>query len=204
MKESRQWKPLLLLAAGLLGCAASASDEVVDDPVTNVALKGTVTASSVWENDARFLPENVIDDSTFDDVDARNYWLLPNETTGWWQVDLEADFEIRAVKILNCNNDEANDRGTKDFRLEIRNAAQQVIHSAPGILPFTSLSSAAHPTVPHVVQFDSPVKGRYVRVHVDSWYPTRTQPAWPHPTVESSDSGNQGGGLNEVQVFATE
>jgi hypothetical protein len=175
-----------------------------DGSLTNVALHGTASASQVWEDDPRFLPDNVIDDSAYDDADARNYWLLPNVTPGWWQVDLGAEFAIRTIKIFNCNNERANDRGTKDFRLEIRDATQDVVRTAAGTLPFTSFSSSTQPTVPRVLDFEAPVRGRYVRIYVDSWYPTRTDPAWPHPTVYSSDPDNQGGGLNEVQVFAVE
>ena len=175
-----------------------------DGSLTNLALNGTATASSVWENNPKLLPENVIDDSAYDDVEQKNYWLLPNETTGWWQVDLGAEFDISTIKVFNCNNGLANDRGTKDFRLEIRDATQEVVHTASGVLPFTSMSSAARPIVPRVLDLAKPVRGRYVKIYVDSWYPTRTDPSWPYPTIESSDPGNQGGGLNEVQVFATE
>jgi hypothetical protein len=204
------------LADGAGGSMADAADgpgttagdgsatDLAGEPLTNVALEGKVTASSVWQNDPRFLPENVIDDSSYDDVDARNYWLLPNQTAGWWQVDLGSEFDIRRIKVFNCNNDEANDRGTKDFRLEIRDAKQEVVHAASGVLPFTSLSSPVQPTVPRVMDLEEVVRGRYVKIYIDTWYPTRTDPTWPHPTVGSSDSGNQGGGLNEVQVFATE
>jgi hypothetical protein len=205
-------KPWMSLALGLVACSP-ASKQSADDPgagptdgsvLTNVARKGTVTASAVWEDNPNLLPDNVIDDSTYDDAEAMNYWLLPNETAGWWQVDLGAEFNIRTIKVFNCNNGQANDRGTKDFRVEIMNASHAVIHTASGDLPFTSRSSATHPIVPRVLELEGAVLGRYVKIYVDSWYQTRRNPSWPYPTIDSSDPGNQGGGLNEVQVLATE
>jgi len=196
--------PIIAADAAPIIAADAAPVNGADGSLTNVALNGTATASSVWENNPKLLPENVIDDSAYDDVEQKNFWLLPNETAGWWQVDLGAEFTIHTIKIFNCNNGEANDRGTKDFRLEIRDATQDVVRATSGMLPFTSMSSVARPIVPRVLDFAKPVRGRYVKIYVDTWYPTRTDPSWPYPKIDSSDPGNQGGGLNEVQVFATE
>jgi hypothetical protein len=109
----------------------------------NVALEGTATASAFWESNALFAPERAIDGSTFDAFSGGNYWLLPNVTPGWWQVDLGAEVPIGFIRILNSNNGFANDRATKDFRLEILDGGQAVVYSSAGVLPFTSFSTAA-------------------------------------------------------------
>jgi hypothetical protein len=175
---------------------------LIPPDLVNVAAGGTASASAIWQDDPRVYPDEVIDGSLYDAVNGGNYWLLPNETPGWWQVDLNRTFDIELVRILNCNNGRANDRATKDFRLEIRDDAGTVVYSAAGILPFTSASSASNPTRPYDVRLEKPVAGRTVRIFVDSWYPTRTDPTWPYPVIDSSDDHNQGGGLDEVQVFA--
>jgi F5/8 type C domain len=190
---------LLISAVALTALAKPALASPVDP--TNLAASGTVSASAFWEDNPLFEPTKAIDGSTFDADGGGNYWLLPNQTPGWWQVDLGSDVPIGLIRILNCNNDSANDRATKDFRLEIVDAAGTVVHTTADVLPFTSFSSAANPTTPYVLDLPAPVSGRYVRIWVDSWYPTRSDPAWPFPVISGS-SDNEGGGLNEVQVFA--
>lgn len=193
-------KTFMLCASTLAACAAAAFSTPVD-PV-NIALTGTASASAYWENHPAFLPSNAIDGSTYDNTSTGKYWLLPNQTTGWWQVDLGAAYPIGLVEILNCNNNGSNDRGTRDFHLEILDASSNVVFTQAGILPFTSFSSPSNPTVPYVLDLAAAVNGRYVKVYVDSWYPTRNDPSWPYPTVPSSNTSNEGGGLNDVRVYA--
>lgn len=210
-------RALILAAIGLSACSArgpdgvradaTAPDAALTDPASrapdlvNVAAGGAASASATWQEDARFHPDNVIDGSSYDAAEGGNYWLLPNETAGWWQIDLNKTFEVEVVRILNCNNGGGNDRATKDFRLEIKDDSQRVVYAVSGILPFTSASSAASPTRPYEVRLDRPVPGRTVKIFVDSWYPTRSDLGWPHPVL-GGDPSNQGGGLNEVEILA--
>jgi hypothetical protein len=193
-------KTFKLFAATIAVCATAGLTTPVDP--TNIALTGSASASAYWESHPAFLPSHVIDGSTYDDVSTGKYWILPNRTAGWWQVDLGADAAIGLIEILNCNNNGSNDRGTKDFRVEILDASSTVVFSQSGILPFTSFSSPSNPTVPYVLDLAVAVTGRYVKVWVDSWYPTRTDPAWPYPKAPSSNLANEGGGLNDVRVYA--
>jgi hypothetical protein len=55
---------------------------------------------------------------------------------------------------------------------------------------------------PFALSLNKSISGRYVKVYIDSWYPTRTNREWPYKTCASSNLSNEGGGLNEVQVFA--
>ena len=183
--------------------AASATDDTGCSSLTNVAVQGIVSASAVWQNDPRYVPEHVIDGSTYDvDSPPGNFWLLPNETSGWLEIDLRKTFKIHSIRLLNTNNGVSNDRGTKDFRIEIRNDKGEVVHTVSGVLPFTSYSGAANPTEPVTLDFTNSMLGRYVKIYSDSWYPTRRDPFWPYPTLPSNKLENQGGGLNEVLVFA--
>lgn len=195
-----------VLTAVSAACAIIACDSAVksDSPApVNLALDGTVSASATWENNPRLGPAKVIDGSNYDDSVNINYWTLPNRTTGWWQVDLGRQAEITSIQILNTNGSTANDRATKDFRVEILGSDRTVAFSQSGVLPFTSKSSADHPIEPYAIKLDKARAGRYVKVYVDSWYPTRTDPSWPYPVVASSNPANEGGGLNEVRVFGT-
>jgi hypothetical protein len=174
----------------------------LDPDLVNVAARGTASASATWEDNPLVGAGKVLDGSLYDAREGGNYWLLPNETPGWVQIDLRDVFNIEVVRILNCNNGHGNDRATKDFRLEIKDPSDTVVYSAGGVLPFTSASSADSPTRPYEIRLGKPVAGRTVKIFVDSWYPTRTDPAWPYPVLDSSDDHNEGGGLNEVEIFA--
>jgi hypothetical protein len=206
-------RALILAALGLSAChaplQATAPDAAPPDlaplppDLVNVAAGATVSASATWEDNPLVGPDKVIDGSLYDAHDGGNYWLLPNQTAGWLQIDLPQVFDIQVVRILNCNNGRANDRATKNFRLEIKDASDKVVYSTAGVLPFTSASSADSPTRPYEVRVSTPVAGRTVKIFVDSWYPTRTDPTWPNPVIDSSDDSNEGGGLNEVEIFAS-
>jgi hypothetical protein len=164
-------------------------------------LGGIASASAVWQDNLSVGPAKVVDGSSYEDSVPANYWLLPNRTAGWWQVDLGGEFVISTIEIYNTNTGLANDRGTKDFRIEIQDSARKVVFTRAGILPFTSRSSATHPIVPFTVNPGKFETGRYVKVYVDSWYPTRSDTSWAHPVESSSTVTNEGGGLNEVRVF---
>ena len=155
-----------------------------------------------WENNPLLKPENAQDGSTWDTADGGNYWALPNKTKGWWQVDLGKTHPLRLIRIFNTSNSYCNDRGTKDFRLEVRDSADAVVLAHKGSLPFADYYGDAGTRSPFSLGLERGVRGRFVKVYVDSWYPTRTDPAWPYRTCDSSNLSNEGGGLNEVQVFA--
>jgi F5/8 type C domain len=167
---------------------------------TNLALSGTVTASAFWENNPIVRPALVIDGSTFDSPTGGSYWILPNLSKGWWQVNLGKEFTLGTIDIYNTNNGGGNDRATREFRLEILDAGATVVYSLADTLPFTSYSSAAFPTTPYTVHLPASITGQYVKVYVDGWYPTRNDPFWPFPLLPSHNE-NEGGGLNDVQVF---
>lgn len=181
--------------------ACSSNHPAPRAPEANVALGRVATASAVWENNPSVGPDKVIDGSSFEDSVPANYWILPNRTAGWWQVDLGGEFQISAIEIYNTNNGLSNDRGTRDFRIEIQDSARNIVFSHAGILPFTSRSSAAHPIVPLTVKPGRIEAGRYVKVYVDSWYPTRSDTSWAFPVASSGTVSNEGGGLNEVRVL---
>jgi len=190
-----------LPAFALAACMTTAFSAPVNP--TNIALGAPVSASAYWENNPIVAPEKAVDGSTYDQYGGGNYWVLPNVTPGWLQVDLGSPRAIGLIKIINFNNSYANDRATKDFRCEILDADMTVLYSTSGVLPFTSFSSASNPTVPYIIDLPAAITGRYVKIYVDSWYPTRTDPTWPYPVISSSNLNNEGGGLNDLQVFET-
>jgi F5/8 type C domain len=188
-------------SAWTLAACSSSTNPAPRAPAANVAVGGVASASATWENNPSVGPDKVVDGSNYEDSVPANYWILPNRTAGWWQVDLGGEFLISAIEIYNTNNGISNDRGTQDFRIEILDSARKVVFSHAGILPFTSRSSAAHPIVPLTVNPGRTQAGRYVKVYVDSWYPTRSDTSWAHPVGPSGTVSNEGGGLNEVRVL---
>ncbi len=164
-------------------------------------LKGKVTASAFWENNPLLKPENIQDGTTLDTANAGNYWNLPNNTLGWVQIDLGKNHSLSHINLFNTSNSYCNDRGTKDFRLEVRDAKDLVVMTYKGTLPFVDYFAEADTKTPFSLKLKEAVNGRYVKVYVDSWYPTRTDTKWPYETCFSSNYYNEGGGLNEVQIF---
>jgi hypothetical protein len=84
--------------------ASEEADLSIRQASTNLALSGTVTASAFWENNPIVRPALVIDGSTYDSPTGGSYWILPNLSKGWWQVNLGQEFTLGTIDIYNTNN----------------------------------------------------------------------------------------------------
>lgn len=147
-----------------------------------------VTASGYWKGSASshiFPPKNVVNRKTDESKEdcgpgPRTYWLLPDRSTGWVQVDLQQNYCIVKLRWLNTHNGICGDRATTRLRIAVSTSGryegeEQTVYSG----------SMAFSRTPAFQEFLLPptVVARYVRFYVEDYY-------------------NWGGGLNEVEVYA--
>ncbi len=140
----------------------------------NVALGQAATASESLS--PSFGPERVVDGST-DEVEI-DYWLLPDGTTGWVQVELDAQHQLARIRWLNTHNGEDYDRAATEWRLAI---------SADG-LGFQEIASGTEEFSPEPewVTVEVPEEAdaaRFIRLYVDGYY-------------------GLGGGVNEIEAYS--
>lgn len=142
-----------------------------------------------------FPPDNLTD-GRFNDTGSPgdwSFWLAPNGVAGEFTVDLLAEFLVGRIELQNTRNRTHGDRGFREISIqvstdnqsfrEIFRAEMQRINdeSSPGVdFPIES------------IRFD-PVHTRYIKVVGLSYYRKMDRPL---------DDPNEGGGLNEIQVFA--
>jgi tetratricopeptide (TPR) repeat protein len=152
-----------------------------------VAARKPATASGFWRySDNHLYPPSNIVDRTTDEPDgcgpgASSYWLLPDNQTGWAQVDLQQNYTIVKLRWLNTHNGRCGgDRATTRFHIVVSQSGafkgeERVVYS--GTMKF-SVSPIYQEAV-----LSPPVEARYVRFYVDEYY-------------------RAGGGLNELEVYA--
>ena len=90
-------------------CATTSNADQADADAkeVNLALSGTVTASSTYSS--AFPASKVIDGNT---ADGSGRWLAANgQANQWIQVDLGAEYQIAKIQWVNTQNSTANDRG---------------------------------------------------------------------------------------------
>jgi ferric-dicitrate binding protein FerR (iron transport regulator) len=140
-----------------------------------------------------FPPENLTD-GRLDDTGVPgdwSFWLAPDGENGEFTVDLLAATRVSRIALQNTCNRRIDDRGTESF---IVLTSTDNVHYTPaceGVLPRIDPSSAG--SFPfHDFTF-LPVEARYVKVVVTRHYRSPRRP---------DDHPNQGGGLNEIRIFA--
>ncbi|MBE2199699.1 MAG: discoidin domain-containing protein [Anaerolinea sp.] len=158
--------------------------------LVEVASGKQTTSSAFWQyrDGYSFSSQAIVDRKTVElhcdnGVQSGNsYWLLPDKTSGWVEIDLGHEYQIAKFRYLNTHNGNCADRATKNFHIAISSTGKfkgeemVVIESE---MPF-SLS----PTFQEV-NLLNPISGRHVRFYVHDYY------GW-------------GGGLNELEVYALE
>ncbi|MES2660178.1 MAG: discoidin domain-containing protein [Verrucomicrobiota bacterium] len=122
-----------------------------------------------------------------------SFWLAPNGDAGEFTVDLQDALTIGKIDLQNTRNRTHGDRGLREISIRVSDDNQnfrEILHAElrpipdlppPGVdFPFESFSFA-------------PVKARYVKVVGISYYRSAKYPP---------ENPNEGGGLNEIRVFA--
>src|SRR5262249_54028078 len=115
-----------------------------------------VTASATFENSSLFAPKRIADGR------LGTYWLLPNGTPGWVEVQIVPPRHLSRIRLLNSLNPPYNDRATREYTLEIHsgNGPSRVIE---GSFDF----STSPKFVEHPVDIDAVDRIRFV---VRSYY----------------------------------
>lgn len=120
-----------------------------------------------------------------------SFWLAPDGESGEFTVDLLRPEKIGRVSLQNTNNRGNNDRGTEHFVLLGSHDNKTFFPLTDGELPrVTEARGAAFPFFDFAF---AQVEARYVKLVVTSHYRHVKRPA-DHPC--------QGGGLNEIRIFA--
>ena len=149
---------------------------------SNVALSKTVTASSVFENNASFSADRIVNGSTSET--SGSFWLAKGTgdsqkgtLPAWVQIDLGQSYPVSGVSILNAMNAPYNDRGAKDISIQIStNGTNFTTMIASNTLTWQNTTFQDQ-------SFNTVVTARYVKVNITSTY------------------GSYGGAaLNEVRV----
>jgi hypothetical protein len=107
------------------------------------------------------------------DGDPRTEWALPNGETGWLDVRIWPSRRASRIRLLNSRNAPHDDRGTKDFRVDLFYEGRQV-----------EVLKGAFQTFPENRWLSLPVHDLRIdrlRLHVDSYH-------------------GVGGGIAEVEV----
>jgi hypothetical protein len=171
----------LILSLGILSFGQSQS---LLNPV-NVAGRGSVTSSSIFENRTSMYGASKVVDNTW--ADDKNPWLAKGvydtqagTLPAWLKFDFGQEYTISSVSLFNTKNWIYNDRGAKDFNILV---------SSDGINYSTTILSgtlAWQNTSFQLFDFSSFVTTRYMQIEFTSTY----------------GSYYQGVGLNEAQIMA--
>ena len=177
--------PLVALASKTMvaGISNSASERI------EVAAGKPTTASAFWSHPDLSFPPAAIVDGEIDEIGecaggghATQYWLLPDAQTGWVEIDLQQSYDIVTIRWLNVYNGRCGGgRATTNFHIAVSRTGdfrgeEQTVYS--GEMAFSE-SPAYEETI-----LSPAVSARYVRFCVDDYHGT-------------------GGGLNELEVYAT-
>lgn len=120
-----------------------------------------------------------------------SFWLAPDGESGEFTVDLLQAEKISRISLQNTNNRGNDDRGTENFVLLGSLDNKTFFPLTDGELPRVTESKGA--AFPFFEFMFSQVETRYVKLVVTSHY-RHLKRAIDHPC--------QGGGLNEIRIFA--
>lgn len=120
-----------------------------------------------------------------------SFWLAPDGENGEFTVDLLEPSPIGSITLQNTNNRGIDDRGTASFAAYGSLDNKSFFPITSGDLPRIAVKSGEEFPF-HSFAFDS-IEARYVKVVVTSRYRHRDR---------RSDHPHQGGGLNEIRIFA--
>jgi len=140
-----------------------------------------------------FPPENLTDGRLNDSgvPGDWSFWLAPDGEDGEFTVDLLQVEKIGRVSLQNTNNRGNNDRGTESFVLLGSLDNKTFFPLTDGELP--RVTDAKGSAFPFYDFSFGPAEARYVKFVVTSHYRHPKRPI-DHPC--------QGGGLNEIRIFA--
>ena len=147
-------------------------------PSSNLGSGATASASA--SASVNYAPDRIIDGSTDeDDYSDETYWLLPQATTGYVELDLGDVYGITMLRWVNTHHGPRYNRATEDYEILISTTGAFAGEEES----FTSGSVALETDLLfHQTDSSTPVAGQYVRFSVDAYH-------------------SLGGGLNELEVY---
>lgn len=136
------------------------------------------------------------------------YWLLPYQQTGWIEYEWKQDQQISEVRVLNTSNAGLNDYATMKYRIELRDADDQVLASTRQQFGkvFDRPFQAAFKYPQHFGKYSDTFQGMLepgIAVPFgDGWQTTKFKPTVVRKVRIFIESyWGLGGGLNEVQIY---
>jgi hypothetical protein len=185
----------LMLVLLSLACGTDITINFTDDTPTaavivEIAGGKPTSASSYWYySDTDNFPSDAAVDGKTQELDCvmgvpegNSYWLLAERNTGWVQVDLLREYPIVEIRWLNTHNGRCQDRATTRFHISLSKSGAfsgEEIFILNGEMQMESAPQFQS------YQLPQPVRARFVRFYVDAFR-------------------KNGGGLNELQVYAIE
>lgn len=163
----------------------------------NLALGKPVTSPAWYEKThGNVFPPSALTDGRLNDSGSPgdwSFWLAPNGAAGEFTVDLLENRNIGRVELQNTRNRTYGDRGLRGFKLLVSADGSEFKEVLAGELPRVTDLPAAGMEFPFESFTLPPVNARYVKVVGLSHY---------HRTDRPPEDLNQGGGLNEIRIFA--
>jgi ferric-dicitrate binding protein FerR (iron transport regulator) len=163
----------------------------------NLALGKPVTSPAYYSKDhgSIFPPENLTDGRINDTGSPGDwsFWLAPNGEPGEFTVDLLERVEIGRIEMQNTRNRTHGDRGLRDISIQVSDDNENFHEIALTQLKQIKKLPAPGVGFPFETITFKPVTARFVKVLGLSYYRDAERP---------HDNPNEGGGLNEIRIFA--
>jgi hypothetical protein len=190
---------------------------VIDNETAEYPADGHLdyTLGSVWSS-GRFVGYGAGKESLLDNRDnwplyvRPNYWLLPEETLGHVELELNPPANVDLVRLLNTSNAGLNDFATHQFRVELYDAEHRRLASQDGAFgqvcdrPFRQAFVVPQWFSRYTPSFAGMLEPQWTVPFGDGWRDVRFAPL-PAPVrfvrVVVTKYWGLGGGLNEVQVY---
>jgi hypothetical protein len=165
-------------SVALNGANTLRNEGEVCQPSGNLASGATATASA--SASTNYGASQVIDGLTDeDDYSDETYWLLPQATTGYVDIDLGDIYGVTMVRFANTHHGPRYNRATEDYEILVSptgafTGEETTFDSGSGTLETDLLF--------HQTDATTPAAGQYIRFTVDTYH-------------------SLGGGLNELEVY---
>lgn len=163
----------------------------------NLALGKPVTSPAHYAMPhGNSFPPETLTDGRLNDTGSPgdwSFWLAPNGTHGEFTVDLLESCRIGRIELQNTRNRTHGDRGLREISVRISEdnvSFREILHTELAWIPQLPAPGVDFPLQSFSVD---PVTARYIKVVGLTHYRNPDRPL---------QNPNEGGGLNEIQIFA--
>lgn len=172
---------IIVRAGGLIALALPFCTAITAN-AQNLALNRPVTGNTYYDQGSETFTWQNVTDGQYNDSGVPfdwSFWLTPQNTGGFFTVDLGELYSLSSFVLQNTHNRGYNDRGTRDYTISLSADGTNFSPVVIGTLEFFTSSVSTIPTV--TVNID-PSIARYVRFTANTWY-------------------GSSAGLNEIEVY---